>query len=112
MTHRVEELRERQAQLQARCSEQRARITREVAGIETRFAGFDRVAGMARSTLLHPVVIAGGTVALLAIGRSRGMRLVGRLYLLTTAARRLIQTVKMFESVASKGNSTVGGRQL
>jgi hypothetical protein len=111
MTHRVEELKQRQAQLQERCAAQRARIAREVGGIETRFARFDRVAGMAHSTLLHPVVIAGGIVALLAVGRSRGMRLVGRLYLLTTAARRLIQTVRMFEAVGSSGSSTVRGRQ-
>lgn len=110
MTHRVEELKERQALLQERCAAQRARIAREVAGIETRFARFDRVAGMARSTLLHPVVIAGGIVALLTIGRMRGMRLVGRLYLLTTAARRLLQAVRKFEGLGVRGNSAVGGR--
>jgi hypothetical protein len=51
--------------------------------------------GLARSALLHPAVIAGGIVALLTIGRLRGMRLIGRLYLLTTAARRLIQVVRV-----------------
>ena len=67
----------------------------EVAAIEARFGAVDRMAGLARSALLHPAVIAGGIVALLTIGRLRGMRLIGRLYLLTTAARRLIQVVRV-----------------
>ncbi len=54
-------------------------------------------AGLARSALLHPAVIVGGIVALLTIGRLRGMRLVGRLYLLSTAARRLVQIVRVFQ---------------
>ena len=103
---------ERQAQLQERCAAQRARVASEVASIEGRFTGVDRWAGLAQSTLLHPAVITGGLVALLAIGRTRGLRLVGRLYLLTTTARRLIRTVRMFEVVGSRDNSTSEGRQL
>ena len=93
MSHRVKELAERQRRLQERSAAQRASIADEVAAIETRFAAVDRIAGLARSTLLHPAVIAGGIVALLTIGRMRGIRLVGRVYLLATAARRLMQVV-------------------
>ena len=81
--------------MQARCAAQRASIAHEVAAIEARFAAIDRMAGLARSTLLHPAVIGGGIIALLTIGRLRGMRLVGRLYLLATAARRLVQVVRV-----------------
>jgi hypothetical protein len=95
MSDRVKQLAERERSLQERCAAQRASIATEVAAIETRFGGVDRMAGLARSALLHPAVIAGGIVALLTIGRVRGMRLVGRLYLLTTAARRLIQVVRV-----------------
>jgi hypothetical protein len=95
MSERVKELAERERRLQARCAAQRANIAHEVAAIEARFAAVDRMAGLARSALLHPAVIAGGIVALLTIGRLRGMRLIGRLYLLTTAARRLIQVVRV-----------------
>ena len=95
MSDRVKELAERERLLQARCAAQRANIAYEVAAIEARFGAVDRMAGLARSALLHPAVIAGGIVALLTIGRLRGMRLIGRLYLLTTAARRLIQVVRV-----------------
>lgn len=95
MSDRVRQLAERERSLQLRCAAQRASIAREVAAIEGRFGAVDRVAGLARGALLHPAVIAGGIVALLTIGRLRGMRLIGRLYLLTTAARRLVQVVRV-----------------
>jgi hypothetical protein len=97
MSHRVKELAERELELQARCAAQRAYIAEEVAAIESRFARVDRMAKLARSTLLHPAVIAGGIVALLTIGKLRGMRLVGRLYLLSTAGRRLMQVVRLLQ---------------
>ncbi len=112
MSERVKELQQRQARLQARCDAQRASIAREIDSIEDRYVRVDRVAGMARNALLHPVVIVGGIVMLLTIGKLRGMRLVGRLYLLATAARRLMQTVRMFESVTGKRNSTASGGQV
>jgi hypothetical protein len=95
MSDRVKELSERERRLQGRCAAQRANITQDLAAIEARFAAVDRMAGLARRALLNPAVIAGGIVALLTFGRLRGMRLVGRLYLLTTAARRLIQVVRV-----------------
>jgi hypothetical protein len=103
---RVRQLLERERQLQERCGAQRTNIAREIDSIEKRFVRFDRMAGMARSALLHPALIAGGIVALLTIGKLRGMRLVGRVYLLVTAARRLVQTVRILESAAAKGNTS------
>lgn len=102
MSNRVKQLAERELQLQARCAAQRASIAREIASIEARFERVDRVARVARTTLLHPIVIVGSIVALLTIGRSKGMRLVGRLYLLSTAARRLVQTIRLFQGLASR----------
>jgi hypothetical protein len=94
MSGRVNELAERERLLQERCAAQRASIAQEISAIEARFSGVDRMAGLARSALLHPAVIGGGLVALLTIGKLRGMRLVGRLYLLATATRRLLQVVR------------------
>jgi hypothetical protein len=108
MSDRVKELAERERNLQARCAAQRASIAHEVAAIEARFESVDRIAGVARSALLNPAVIAGGIVALLTIGRLRGMRLVGRLYLLATAARRLTQVVRTLSRAGA--NTNQGGR--
>jgi hypothetical protein len=99
---RVKQLAEREALLQQRCAAQRASIAREVINIEGRFARIDRLVGAARDTLLHPVVIVGGIVALLTIRRSKGMRLVGRVYLLTRAVRRLVQTARVFQGLVMK----------
>lgn len=104
MSHRVRELVERQTRLQRRCAAERAEIAGEIASIEARFAGVDRVAGFAGRMMLNPVVLTGGVVALLTIGRARGMRLVGRLFLLTTAARRLLAAVRLFQ-VLSRARS-------
>ena len=93
MSDRVRELAARARRLQERCAAQRAIIAEELAAIEARFGKVDRMAGLASSALLHPVVIGGGIVALLAIGRPRGMRLIGRLYVLATGTRRLLQVV-------------------
>ena len=85
---------------------------KQLAEKEARFARVDRIARIARTTLLHPVVIVGGVVALLTIGRSRGMRLVGRLYVLSTAVRRLMQTVRVFQGLASRPSPVVHGERL
>jgi hypothetical protein len=102
MSARVKQLLERERQLQARCGAQRTSIAAEIDSIEERMASVDRVAGMARNAVLHPAVIAGGIVVLLTIGKLRGMRLVGRVFLLATAARRLVRTVRMFDSVSAR----------
>jgi hypothetical protein len=48
----------------------------------------------------------------LTIGRSRGMRLVGRLYLLSTAVRRLLHTVRMFQGLLPRSSPPARGEQL
>lgn len=102
MSARVKQLAEREALLRQRCSAQRASIGREVANIEGRFARIDRAVTVARGMLLHPVVIVGGIVALLTLRRSRGMRFIGRVYLLTRAVRRLVQTARLFQGLVLK----------
>jgi hypothetical protein len=95
--------------LQERCAAQRALLASELGSIEARFERFDRFARVARATVLHPVVIVGAVVALFTVGRSRGMRLVGRLYVLSTAARRLVQTIRVFKGLVPKQTTVVRG---
>ena len=94
MSDRLRELAERQAQLQSRCAAQRAAIAYEVASIESRFGVVDRGVAFVRSTLLNPVVLVAATAMLLFVGRLRGLGLIGRVLLLTTAARRLVATAR------------------
>jgi len=108
MSERVRQLAEKEARLQARCAAQRASIAQELASIEERFERADRIAHVARMTLLHPVVIMGAVVALFTIGRSRGMRIVGRLYVLSTAVRRLVQTVRVFQGLVARPSPVRG----
>ena len=112
MSGRVNELAERERRLQERCAAQRASIAREITSDRSAVRCRRSCGGIARSALLHPAVIAGGIVALLTIGRLRGMRLVGRLYLLTTAARRLMQVVRTVSriSAAAEAHKIKGGR--
>lgn len=100
MSQRVRELVEREERLRQRSAAQRADMAGEISSIEARFAGVDRIAGLAGKVLLHPLVITGATVAFLTIGRRRGARVVRRLFLLATAARRLLQTVRLFQGLA------------
>jgi hypothetical protein len=95
MSERTRDLEERNAALRSRCAQQRHAVGSEVDGIVAHFAGVDRAAVLVRDTLLHPAVVVAGVVALLAFGRARGLRLVGRVFLLVTAARRLMRTVRM-----------------
>ena len=108
MSERVKQLAEREARLQERCAAERASIAHELASIEARFERVDNIARVARTTLLHPLVIVGGVVAWLTIGRSRGMRLVGRLYVLSTAVRRLVQTVRVFQAIVARPSPVRG----
>ena len=110
MSSRVRELGEREAMLQQRCAEQRSLIASEVASIEARFERVDRIAGAVRSSLLHPAVIVGGIVALLTVGRLRGMRLIGRVYLLSTAVGRLLQTARVFQGIVGRPRPATRGR--
>ena len=96
MSDRLRELAERQFWLRERCDAQRAAVAAEVARMEARVARVDRMAGLARGALLHPLVLVGGAVALLTIGRLGGLRLIGRLFALSTTARRLFRLIRSF----------------
>jgi hypothetical protein len=90
----MQELALRQERLVERCAADRAAVAREVGAIEARFAAVDRIAAFARTALINPVVIAAVAVGVLAIGRARGLGLLGRVLLLATAARRLFVAAK------------------
>jgi hypothetical protein len=94
MSGRVAELAERQRVLQDRCEAQRQRIGREVRALEARFQPVDRAAGIARSTLLNPGVILAVVVGFFTLGRARGLQLIGRVMLLSSAAKRLMRFAK------------------
>ncbi len=94
MSERARELAERHAALRLRCALQRHAIEGEVDVIVARFAGFDRVATLTRGIVMHPAVIVAGVIALLAFGRARGVRLVVRVLMLASAARRLVRTAR------------------
>ena len=96
MSDRIRELTERQLQLQERCAVQRATVAREVATIEARFTTVDRTVGLARKVLLHPAAIMTGVLALLALGRVGGIRLVGRALVLGAATKRLLTAARAF----------------
>jgi hypothetical protein len=95
MSERSRQLAERHAALRLRCAIERHTVGGEVESIVARFSAVDRVAALTRGALLHPAVIVAGVIALLAFGRSRGLRLVGRIFLLATAARRLARAAKL-----------------
>jgi hypothetical protein len=96
MSGRVRELAERQAELQLRCAVERRVIAAELHSVEARLDRVDRAASTARTVLRNPAVIAGGIVALLMLGRVGGFRLLGRAYLLMSATRRLVNTIRFF----------------
>jgi hypothetical protein len=94
MSGRLAELTKRQRALQERCAAQRHAIAHHVSALESRFESVDRVAGLARRTLLNPGVIVALVAGFLTLGRARGLRLVGRVMLLGAAARRLMRLAK------------------
>jgi hypothetical protein len=99
MSDRARELARRNATLRVRCAVQRRSVASDVRAIETRLGSVDRAVNLARSTVLHPAVLAIGTVAVILIGRARGagaLRLISRGLLLAAAARRLLRLVKKF----------------
>ena len=73
MSDRVRELAEREAALLLRCAAQRRAVVAEVHGIQARLRTVDRVTAVARGTLLHPVVIVGGLVAVARTGTHAGI---------------------------------------
>ena len=95
MSAREQELAERYERLRLRCVFERRAIGAEVNNIQARFGTVDRLAIMARGTLLQPGVLVACIAALLAFGRLRGLNTIGRIFLLMTAARRLWRTAKL-----------------
>jgi hypothetical protein len=93
VSDRVRELAERQASLQRRCAQQRATCAREVAAIEQSFRSTDRMAGLVRTVLRPPVLIAAAATLLVA-GRIRGLRVLGRVLLFAVTARRLLRAAR------------------
>ena len=95
MSERERELAERHTALRLRCAVQRGAVGAEVNRVMTRFGAIDRWAGRARGAILQPPVIIVAIVAIVALRRLRGVDTVGRLLLLTAAARRLWRLVKL-----------------
>lgn len=95
MSDREQELAERHARLRVRCAFERRAISHETQKILLRFGTVDRLAVMARKTLLQPRMILAGVVALLAFGRGRSLHLLGRLLFLASTARRLWRVAKL-----------------
>ena len=95
MSERERELAARHAELRRRCAMERRALGAEVDRIMTRFGSVDYWAGRARSALLQPRVIIAGIVAVIALRRLRGLNSIGRLLLLTSAARRLWRVVRV-----------------
>jgi hypothetical protein len=95
MSEREQELAERYEELRLQCALQRRAVVAEVQHVQTRFGSIDRIATMARSTVLQPRVLLAGILALLAFGRLRGLNTVGRVFLLIAAARRLWRVAKL-----------------
>lgn len=95
MSDRAHELAVRYEDLRLRCALQRRAVGTEVQNVMTRFGAIDRLAIMARGTLLQPLVLVAGILALLAFGRVRGLNTVGRAVLLMAAARRLWNVAKL-----------------
>jgi hypothetical protein len=91
MSNRVRELADREAKLLLRSAAQRRAFAHEVQDIEARLRTVDRVAAVTRSTLLHPVVIVGGLVGLLVLGRTRAFHLIGRGLVMFSTGRRLLR---------------------
>ena len=94
MSDRVRALAEREAALLLRCAAQRRAVVTEVHGIQARLRTVDRVTAVARGTLLHPVVIVGGLVVLLALGRTRAFHAIGRGLLLFSTGGRLVRVAQ------------------
>jgi YqjK-like protein len=107
MSERTRELAEREAELKLRCAAQRRAFGRDVRGLETRLQSVDRAASIARSTLLHPVVIVGGVAGLLMLGRARVFHLIGRGLVLAAAARRVLRIVKPVMATRERGRTAV-----
>jgi len=95
MSDRERELAQRYSDLRLQCALQRRAVGAEVQSVVTRFGAIDRFAILTRGTLLQPRVLIAVVIALLAFGRVRSLKTVGRFVLLMAAARRLWNLAKL-----------------
>jgi len=92
MSDRMLELAERRAALLVRAAVQRREIAREVDAVESRLRSVDRWVAVGRGVIHHPAVIAAGLVALVVLGRTRALRLIGQVVLLAGGVRGLLRS--------------------
>jgi hypothetical protein len=95
MSDRKRDLEARLAALQLRCAAQRQSVAGQVQQLETRLAGIDRAAAIARRVVFHPAAIAAGLLGLAVLGRTGGTRAITRGILLLAGARRLLRAARV-----------------
>jgi hypothetical protein len=94
MSERMLELAQRHAALRVRTAVQRRAIAREVDAVEARLQSVDRWVTVGRDVLRHPAVIATGLLALVLLGRTRALRLVGQAVLIAGGVRGLLRSAR------------------
>jgi hypothetical protein len=96
MSDRARELATRHAALQLRVAMQRREIASEVGAVESRLQSLDRFLVLGRSVLHNPAVVGLGLLAVVLIGRTRAVRLVGQAVLIASGMRGLLRTTRRF----------------
>lgn len=91
MSDRLTDLSARKLELLQRSDALRLDVAQYSSDVEERLAGVDHVIGTVRRLASNPLVIAGGAVAMLAVGPRKLFRLIGRGFFLFTTARRIWQ---------------------
>ncbi|HUL81715.1 MAG TPA: hypothetical protein VL131_06210 [Gammaproteobacteria bacterium] len=92
MSGRMLELEERRAMLLVRAAVQRREIAREVDAVEQRLRSVDHWLAVGRDVLRHPAVIGAGLLALVLLGRTRALRLLGQAVLIASGVRGLLRS--------------------
>lgn len=92
MSDRTLELAERRAALLIRAAVQRREIAREVDAVEARLQSVDHWVTVGRGVLRHPAVIGAGLLALVLLGRTRALRLLGQAVLIAGGVRGLLRS--------------------
>jgi len=91
MNVRARQLEEKRRDLQQRCELQRHQVAQLTASIETRLASVDRVVGVTLNIVSRPLLVLGGIVGLVLIGRWRLLRWAGHGAMLIATARKVQQ---------------------
>jgi hypothetical protein len=94
MSDRMLELAERHAALLVRAAVQRREIAREVGAVEARLQSVDHFVAVSLGVLRHPAVIGAGLLALVLLGRTRALRLLGQALLLARGVRGLLRSAR------------------